>query len=228
MKDYSLKTLESMSQARWYNKYLLRLIEPYLKGDTLEVGAGIGNFTTELRKDSRLNVWAIDINKKYQKELQTILGDNAGWGDIEKGQYFFSSKKFETIILLNVLEHIKDDQQALENLVNLLRPQGLLILLLPAHQFLYGSIDESIDHYRRYNKKAINKLLQQRLSIIYSRRINMLGALGWYVSGKILKCRYVTSGNIKIFNLLAPIFLHIESFFNPPFGLSYLIVAKKK
>lgn len=222
------RTLESMSQAVWYNEWILRKFKDFLRGDILEIGCGIGNFTNELIKYGK--VWAIDIDREYvTKTMKKVDGKaEVGFGDIERCKYFFSGQKFDSIVCLNVLEHIKDNRSALNNLLNLLKPGGRLILLMPAHQFLYGEIDKSIGHFRRYDKSEINKkLINMGFQVTKSRRLNFLGALGWFIAGKILKQVTIQEGNIKIFNLIAPILLRLENFIEPPVGISVLVVAKK-
>lgn len=228
MNNDSSITLESMSKAGWYNKWLLGQFREFLSGDILEVGCGIGNFTDLLTQFG--NVWAVDINSEYLKKTEDRFGGKVkvGFGDIEKAKYFLKNQRFECIVCLNVLEHIKDDSKALNNLFKLLKPQGVLILLLPAHQFLYGEIDKSIGHFRRYDKSGIRKKLEKiGFKIIKSKRLNFLGAFGWFIVGRVLKQKTVQEGNIKIFNLIAPLFLQIEKFVEPPIGTSILIIAQK-
>lgn len=222
------QTLESMSQAVWYNKWTLNKFEKYLRGDILEVGCGIGNFTSSLTKYGR--VWAIDVNKNYIRQLKKISekGEKIGMGDIENGKYFFKDKKFDCVVCINVLEHIKDDQKALENIFKLLKKDGHLILLVPSFDFLYGGIDKAIGHYRRYSINSLqNFLTKAGFGIIYKRILNMMGAIGWFISARLFSDTKVDENRIKIFNAIAPIVLPIEDMIEPPFGTSMLIVAKK-
>lgn len=222
------QTLESMSQASWYNRWTLKKFTKYLKGDILEVGCGIGNFTTTLVNYGQ--VWAIDINNEYIEKTQGKVRGKArvGFGDIEKGKYFFPSRNFDIIVCLNVLEHLEDDVAAGNNLYQLLRKGGKLILLVPAHWFLYGGIDRSIGHFRRYNKRGLIKQLGGAgFKVIGSRNINFLGTLGWFITGRILKEEKIDGKAIKIFNLIAPFFLSLEDVFEPPIGTSILIVAER-
>lgn len=222
------QTLESMSQAVWYNRWTLRKFTEYLKGDILEVGCGIGNFTSTLVNYGQ--VWAIDINNEYIKKTQDKVRRKAqvGFGDIEKGKYFFGNQKFDSIVCLNVLEHIKDDRLVLKNIFGLLKKGGKLILLVPTHRFLFGEIDRSIGHFRRYEKEElINMLASLKFNINISRKINFIGALGWYVSGKILQNKSVKIRDVKIFNFFAPFILWFENLVEPLFGTSILIVTEK-
>lgn len=221
------ETLESMSIAPGYNKWILGKFKKYLKGDILEIGCGIGNFSKLLNEYG--NVTATDIDKKYIDDLKKeTSGISYGLGDIEKGRYFFGGKRFDSIVCLNVVEHIKNDQKALENLHKLLKPKGNLILIVPSHQALYGTIDSAIDHYRRYSKKTLNRKLEKMgFKILKSRLLNGIGAIGWFIAGKILKQKTVKKGNIKLFNLVSPVFLLFENFIEPPFGTSVFIIARR-
>lgn len=222
------QTLESMNQAVWYNKWTLQKFEKFIHGEILEVGCGIGNFTSSLINHG--DVWSIDINKEYVLKTNILIGKKAkvGFGDIEKGVYFFKGQKFDSIVCLNVLEHIKNDMAAFKNMYGLLKNGGKLILLVPAHNFLYGEIDRSIGHLRRYEKEELIKMLESlKFKINISRKINFIGALGWYFAGKILQNKSVNIRNIKIFNFFAPFILWFEDLIEPLFGTSILIVAEK-
>lgn len=227
--DFGLNLLENMSQAIWYNQWTMKKFSPYLKGEILEVGCGIGNFTKSLTQYG--NVWAIDINKKYLKRAkkQAELKAHLGIGDIEKGSYFFGQRSFNTIVCLNVLEHIEQDSRALQNMYKLLKPKGFLVILVPIHPFLYGKIDRAIGHIRRYKPKDFLDLLKKcSFTIRLSQKINFVGALGWWVRGKIFNNSSVGGRELVIFDLFAKMILPIEDRIKIPFGTSVLAVAQKK
>ncbi len=228
MSDTSgLQTLESMNQADWYNQWSVSKFQKYLGGKILEVGCGIGNFTRKLSDFGE--VYAIDINKEYVgKKNRSSEVARIGYGDIESGKYFFNKKTFDCIVCLNVLEHIKDDERALKNIKSLLNSNGVLILLIPTHKFLYGEIDKKLGHYRRYEKKNLLKKLNRiGFRVLSTRRLNFLGAIGWFIAGKVLKNAYVTRNKIKIFNLFAPLSLRFEDLMEPLIGTSLLVIARK-
>ena len=230
MKDQSgSATLESMSQAVWYNRWTQYKFCKYLSGQILEIGCGIGNFSKYLLKYGKLT--AMDINKDYIKEAKKKVDGQAdvGFGDIEDGKYFFGGRIFDTVVCLNVLEHIKDDAKVLKNIYKLLAPGGILILLVPAHPFLYTIIDESIGHFRRYDREKLKKMLKiSGFEISKIRNLNFIGSIGWYMAGRLFKDRQVSESKIKIFNLISPIFLLLEDIFEPPIGTSILVIARKK
>jgi len=220
--------LESMSQAVWYNQWLVGKFNKFLKGKILEVGCGIGNFTGNLTNYGE--VFAIDIDKQHITETKKMLGSRVKvqFGDIEKSSVFFNGQKFDTVVCLNVLEHIKADKTALKNLYNLLNKDGTLILLVPAHELLFGEIDRSIGHFRRYDKTKLGKLMTNTgFKIISGRIINMLGGIGWWFASKFLASSKIETNKIKIFNFLAPIILPLEDIVEPPIGTSILMVVQK-
>lgn len=228
MDHASLTTLESMSQALWYNRWTLASFAQYLKGRILEVGCGIGNFTPALSTFG--HVWAIDIDHHAMTHTKKKVSSQVkvGRGDIEKNVYFFKRIKFDTIVCLNVLEHIRDDRIAMENMANLLVPGGYLILLVPIHPLLFGSIDTAIGHYRRYTSSGVIELLQQAgLTPVKKKKLNALGAIGWWMTGRVLKRPTVSDIQIRLFNLFSPILLPFENVIEPAWGTSILVIARK-
>jgi SAM-dependent methyltransferase len=212
------KTLEIMSKASWYNKWLLSRIQTHLKGEILEVGAGMGNFTKLLSKFG--NVTAIDYDSEYK---------NTRFGDIEKGIYYFGKeKRFDSIVCMNVLEHIKDDRRALRNMFNLLSPGGRLILLVPAFNGVYSDLDKNLGHFRRYKIAPTNKKLQEAgFSITDSMYLNWLGLIGWFVNGKVFKKGILPEKQLEVFDIIARPLLFVEKYIKPSFGLSVLTIGEK-
>lgn len=222
-------TLESMSKANWYNRWTVDFLKSYFYGDILEIGCGIGNFTETLTKHG--TVHAIDIEESFVKQTKRKLKNKAevGLGDIESGTYFFAKKRFDTIVCVNVLEHIYNDSKSLKNINKLLNPGGTLILLVPAHPKLYGKIDNAIGHYRRYTKKALTEILDKSsFQIQLMKSINFIGGIGWWFAGRVLKDTAVGGEKIKLFNLIGPVFLALEKIVEPPIGTSLVVIARKK
>lgn len=226
--SYGFQILENIDAIGWYNQWVISRFAPYLKGDILEVGCGVGSFTKLLSGFGSL--WAIDISNEYLKKTKKEAPKKVkvGFGDIQKGKFFFKDKQFDTIVCLNVLEHIQDDIKALKILNKLLKPGGILILLLPTHQFLYNEIDRLAGHFRRYEKDILTKkLLQSNFEINFLKRLNFIGGVGWLLSGKIFRSSNIDRLKVKIFQYLAPPFIFLENFLEPPLGTSLLVIAKR-
>jgi SAM-dependent methyltransferase len=134
---------------------------------------------------------------------------------------------FDSIVCLNVLEHVEDDARALRHLHDLLAPNGRLVLIVPALQSLYGEIDRAIGHYRRYERAdLVEKLRAAGFSIEHHSAFNVIGALGWFVNGRLLKRRTVPGVQARINDCLVPL-LRLEDHLRPPIGLSWLMVGQR-
>ena len=221
-------TLKRMEKVQFYNNWLFSFIKPHINAPILEVGCGIGVFTKKLTDIG--DTHAIDIHKYYiSKTKKAAPKATVGKGDIEKGQLFFKQKKFNTIINLNVLEHIKDDKKALKNMNKLLKPKGKLILLTPAHKYAFSPLDKNLGHYRRYTKKELSqKFIDAGFDIETVRYLNVIGLFGWFLNGKILRRKVIPTSSLKIFRIISAPFLFIEKLLPIPFGLSIFIVGVKK
>lgn len=221
-------TLESMAELGWYNEWLLRRFGAHLRGDILEAGCGIGSFTNLLARYGRVTAVDLEDHLVHATAAVAAPGVCVGKGDLERGQFFFGAATFDAIVCINVLEHIERDDVTMGNLARLLRPGGHLTLLVPAHMALYGAIDKSIGHYRRYDKPRLRMLTERAgLQLVSLRRLNMLGALGWWVSSRLLRNTVVDRRKVGLFNLLGPLALKAESVLEPPLGISLLLIARR-
>ncbi len=231
-------TLEVLGEAQNYNRRIMKTIAPYVGENTLEIGCGIGNFTQLLMEHSS-HLTALDIVPEYARktESQVIVPENKTlnsychnvFDDPEGVRAKGPEAGFDTIIMLNVLEHIEHDEHAVQTLHNLLAPGGRLILLVPAHQFLYSDYDRSIHHYRRYEHAGLNQLLvDNQFTLDYLQHFNFVGIFGWWVKFCLLKKTGMESNSVKLFDQLSPLFDVFESRIPLPLGLSLISVSQKR
>lgn len=222
-------TLEIMSRAGWYNNWIYEFIAPYIKGSILEIGAGIGNFTPLLTQKGQ--VTAIDLNRSYIASLKNKLDGKTkfGFGNIESGEFFFKKgSRFDTLICLNVLEHIRNDEKALNFMYSLLKPRGKLILLVPAHKSLSSNFDKNLGHYRRYDKSSLEKLLHKiGFRSVSIRYFNWLASIGWFAFLTLTGWEKIPGREVGIFNFLGRFLLWPEKYIKFPFGLSVLAIVEK-
>jgi SAM-dependent methyltransferase len=222
-----------MAGAKNYRGWMYRRLAPYIGRRVLEIGAGIGNFT-KLLLDRELVV-ATDNYQPCVDYLSSHLGEKLkappilldAAGDIgsELKRY-----EFDTIICLNVLEHIEDDLRALSQMRELLVSQGRLVLLVPAFQFLYGSVDRSLGHYRRYTRKDLLPIMQQAgFTIERSFYMNVVGMAGWFWNNRIINRTEESEKLIGIFDrYFAPVAEVAERLVPPPTGLSLIAIGRKE
>lgn len=226
--DVMSEGLEYMDKASNYNQWLFGMARPYLKGKILEIGCGIGTFTKLLLKTTDA-VSCIDTESEYIEEVQKRLPiKNAYVGDITNLTTFWNGKLYDSIFCSNVLEHINDDELALRNMHHILKKEGYLVLIVPAHQFLYNSLDYCLEHKRRYGLNSLKiKCRKSGFTVIRSRYLNFTGTFGWFLNGNILGRQVISGNHLGLYDKIVPILRLLESFFSAPFGLSVLLVLKK-
>lgn len=213
-----------------YNHWMFEQLAPAVTGRILEVGSGTGTMTAFMLEAPRLAL--TDINPDSLADLRAKYGSRAGvsvthWDLNEPMPLELVHERFDTVVCLNVLEHIEDDQAALQRMHDCLAPGGRLVLLVPAHQALFNGFDRGVRHFRRYNRAGLTaSLIAAGFAVERSWYFNMLGALGWYVNGNLLGKSLLPAGQLKLIDRLVP-FLKLESKLPRPFGLSVIAVARR-
>ena len=228
--------LEQLKSANHYNRWIFSQILPYLGNEILEVGCGNGNFT-ELLAQPGSRLTAIDINETYAKTTMNRLKGKPGVevlvADATQISWMRSrnnseKKLFDTIILLDVLEHIEDDVTLLHQLNKGLRSSGKLIVKVPALNWLYSPMDQAIGHYRRYNQQTLLETFRNTdctEPILWF--FNAAGIPGWWLNGSVLQRTTPPSEQIGCFDRAVPLLKAIESRVPMPIGLSLFAVATK-
>ncbi len=213
------------------DRWLFDEFAPFIGQRVLEIGCGLGN-VLRLLTDREL-VLGIDVSADSVASLNRVYSNipnvSAKVASItDPAVLHLKHYNFDTALSINVFEHIENDLVALQNTSALLGNVGRFVLVVPAHEWLYGTMDRSIGHYRRYAKASLaDKLRQAGFRVERQKYINAVGALGWFMNGRILKQRVPPSGQLKLFNLIVPVLQRFESIFSPPFGVSLLTIASK-
>jgi SAM-dependent methyltransferase len=231
------ETLESFSKIPAFNRWLYDKIKGFMRGQILEIGSGIGNISAFLLKD-QLSVSLSDLRPEYTRLLKKKFNGEAHLQavyDLDLSQPDFVNRhpdlvgKFDTIIALNVIEHIENDSLAVRNAAAMLRKDGRLLILVPAGQWLYNSLDRELSHYKRYSKTSLNNLLKSAGLVISSNRyFNAAAILGWWFSGNILRHKIISPAQLNAYNLLVPVFRIYDWFVTPFTGISVISVGTKK
>jgi SAM-dependent methyltransferase len=226
------ETLNQLANLDQYNFWLYEQIAAGVGRRIIEVGAGTGNITQFLCVAGR-EVLATDVVPSYRRELETIF---VGKPNVRVGQFDLNrpapadyvTEGFDTVVCLNVLEHIEDDLFALEQMNSVLVPGGKLALLVPSHQFLYGEFDRAVGHFRRYSKRELKEKLQRTgFHLQELKFFSLLAALPWFVNGRLLKRDYLPPNQADLANRLVPL-LRLEKLIGPPCGLSLVAIAEKQ
>jgi hypothetical protein len=189
--EYVGKELEIFAHAREWKNYWAGVIRPYVFGDVLEVGAGIGANTSKFHNSAVRSVHSLEPDVRLAIRLRdtacTLLG-----GTVSVGTISTLSQQFDSIVYIDVLEHIEDDQLELEKAATLLRPHGNLIVLGPAHQGLFSPFDAAIGHYRRYDRRSLSACSPSTCRLVRILYLDSVGLLFSWMNRYILKQRQPT------------------------------------
>lgn len=222
-------SLEMIRKLYNYNHWLFNKIRPFIRGSVCEVGSGIGNITQFLVNYER--VVGIEPSLTSVRELRagfsahsnvsfahSYLADCSG-SDVLPGS-------FDSVICLNVLEHIEDDVAALDTMRRLCRPKGRVSILVPAHQMLYGELDRAFGHFRRYTKKTLARSFREAgLRPTHAHYLNAIGFLGWLAESRILKRTQISDRGASTMNRLVPFIDALERLIPLPFGQSVIMIG---
>jgi len=228
--EYGSRMLAELEHARRFNRWMGKTLRPYIGDRVLEIGAGIGNLTAQFIP--RENYVASDINPHYLRYLQSyafgkpylnVLKINA-----ESVEYFEGlGGKFDTVLMINVLEHVGDDAQTLRNIFGALTTGGRAIILVPQHPRIYGSLDKVLQHRERYTERRLNESLIDagfRIEKIFD--FNSVSVPGWWLNGRVLKRNRFSRVQLKSLDMLMPVLSRVDRFW-PWSGLSLIAIAVK-
>ena len=227
---YSGTELEAMAQARNYCQWILRYFAPYLGENIVEIGAGSGTFSQLLldRGETRRLV-LFEAAANLLPLLRRRFADPRV--QLHCGSFDPSvlTQGSDSIVLVNVLEHIRDDELLLSQIHASLRKGGSLLLFVPACQWNYGSLDQAFDHYRRYSGAELERKIQNAGFRMEQRRyINFMGIASWFLAGKVLRQKTIKASQVRWYDSwVIPWSFKLEQFCKPPIGQSLLAVAIK-
>src|SRR5919198_3629845 len=171
--------LEFCAQSHCFTNWLYNEVSAGLKGDVLEIGSGIGTFSEKIIRDKPLtsHVMLTDIAPSYIEALTKKFSSNNNNNnnnvsvsrlDLNRNEDYekIGYGKFDSILGLNVLEHVENDEFALQQLYRMLKDEGTMVLLVPCHKFLYNVLDKKAGHFRRYTKKELEYKVSKTRFII--------------------------------------------------------------
>ena len=229
-------TLKVVATADAFNEWMFQTIRPFLNGEILEIGSGIGTITA-YALNSGYSITASDIREVYCQQLldrfdghpnlKAVINIDIIHPNFDK-VYAPLLGQFDALFALNVIEHIEDDVLAIRNCRKLLKTNGKLIILVPAYPCLYNRFDEVLGLFKRYTKSGlIQKFKEAELQIVRSRYFNVVGLIGWWFSGSILRRKTIPEGQMKLYNSMVPFFKLIDRIMGYKMGLSVIAVGLK-
>lgn len=204
--------LWQMSRARRFNRWMADSIAPYITGDVLEIGAGIGNLT-EILHTACTRYVASDSDEEHVAALRARFPqvEAVRCNAAVSGEFAPLIGRFNTVVCLNVLEHIADEGATLQNLFSALRPQGKAIVLVPQGSSAFGSLDEVLLHQRRYSEAQLAREMEKAgFHLENMLRFNRATYPGWLLNSRILRRRTLSSSQLYLFDLMVPLWRRID------------------
>jgi len=225
--------LDLFEKATVWKKYYGNFLAPYLKGKILEVGAGIGGTTPELCDGSQEKWICLEPDPDLFAKLEKKIQDHRlpACCSCVKGitKDLPTNELFNAIMYIDVIEHIEKDDEELERAKTLLQPGGYLIVLVPAHQFLYNEFDKAIGHFRRYDKQMLKAVAPSQLQLLKLRYFDSCGFVSSLVNKYFLKQNYPTAKQINFWDkVLVPISKPVDFILNYSVGKTLVAVWQKK
>jgi len=222
-------TLERLAVAPRFNRWMFDRIAPWIGDAIVEIGSGIGNLSQFLV--DRQRVLLTDTEPAYRAHLERRFGDLAHVRiraltlpdlppDLRGGV-------FDTVVCLNVLEHIEHDLAALIAMRDLVRRGGAVVLLVPAVPALYGQLDRALGHYRRYTPRGLRDVFgNAQLDVRHLEYFNLAGVPGWWLVGRVLKRSLLPQGSLRLYDALVPLF-KLERFVPWRLGQSLIAIGRR-
>lgn len=230
--EYFGRDLEAMSFARNYHRWILDSYRPFLGRRLVEVGAGAGDFSTLLAEGGPEWLVALEPSGNMfpllQKRLSGLDVGTAVQGYLSSAIEAFPAAP-DTLLYVNVLEHVADDGAELAVAFRTLAPGGHLCLFVPALRFLYSGFDRALGHFRRYRKGELEGLVHDAgFQCAVSRYFDLAGILPWWLTFCLLRRKDLGGKSVQLYDrAVVPILRRFEERWTPPAGKNLLLVAKK-
>ena len=227
---YQGQELELFQHAKNWKNYFSNVLKPFIKGDVLEAGAGLGA-TTLLLNDGSASSWVLlEPDPAMIALLEKKVSEKQFPGNvsIKQGTIENLPDKFDTIIYIDVLEHIESDAVELSRAASHLKPAGHILVLSPAFQSLYNPFDKAIGHYRRYNKRTIHSLTPHGLELEKCAYYDSIGFFAAGINKILLRKKYPTHKQVLLWDRwMVPVSKITDRLFFHSFGKSIIAVWKK-
>lgn len=225
-----------MVSAPNYAKWIYEFIYPYIGNTILEVGAGCGTISTILLSKTNCQLVALEPSKKMFDILLNTIKDyldnnrvNAIHGSLREASNKLRGKVFDTVIYINVLEHIDRDSYEINMAKEFLVEGGSIAIFSPALPSLYGQFDKNVGHYRRYRLSQLISLVESSgLKVVEARYTDIIGMVLWWIKYRLFGSSELELRSVKIFDkLIVPINRAIEKILRVPIGKSILVIARR-
>jgi SAM-dependent methyltransferase len=228
---YTIENRLGGTAAPNYRRWQIDMVRPYCGRAVLELGPGMGHFAAELEALGLDRLVLADVE---DYALQHLREQYRGRGDVEVVRLEVPGpvdieEPVDTIVAMNVIEHIEDDVGALKDLATALVPGGRVVIWVPGYPQLYGDFDRKVGHFRRYTPKTLSDhVMRAGLEVTVCRPVNLFGGLAWWLAVRRGSVGYPKPWLVWLYdNIGIPATRLLERFVRPPFGQTVFCVASK-
>jgi len=231
-----LETLELFSHAKAFNRWMFDVIRPYCGGSVLEIGSGIGNISSLLLEQFD-DLTLSDLRSEYCALLRDRFQGCPGMKGVVRLDLAVENLadrcpeligRFNSVIALNVVEHIAEHGRAVQNARALLKQGGRLIILVPAYKWLYNPIDKQLGHFRRYTRKTLAGLVEaEGLRVLHQEYFNAAAIPGWWVTGTLFRIDRIKATPLQLYEKMVPMMQLVDRLVGKRVGLSVVTVAER-
>ncbi len=227
---YGSQILNQLERTRRFNIWMGDTLRPHLGDRVLEIGAGIGTLTEQMIPRDSYTV--SDINPVYLAYLRSYVAGKPYLSvrhiDASKAADFAGlDGRFDTVMMVNVLEHVLDEKSTIDNVFRALEPGGRFVVLVPQHPGLYGTLDEALEHRERYTVAGLRRSLESAGFVVDELfDFNRASVPGWWFNGRVLKRRTFSRFQLKVFDTLVPLLRYVDRLL-PYGGQSLIAVARR-
>ena len=230
--QYSGSDLEALLTMRRYRSWILDEIGDFIGGRTLEIGAGVGSFSEHiLHRATHLDM--IEPSEKLSRILSEKKLDphrvSLFQGTAESWLAENARGDYETVVLINVLEHIEEDAAVVRDLFQVLRPGGHLVLFVPALPFLFSRLDAEFGHFRRYRMTPLREMIEATgFRVAKALFFDLLGVFPWWLVNKKMGCTSFNPALVGLYDAIGvPVTRTLERLCHPPFGKNIVLVGQR-
>jgi len=221
---YGSQILARLGRAPRFTDWMADVVRPYCGNRVLEIGGGLGNLT--LRLLPRWTFVVSDINPVYLQTLQSLRAERPYLGvqycDVSRLETFPNQPDgYDTVICLNMVEHVADDAAALANIRSVLAADGRAIILVPNGPWNFGTLDQVLGHHRRYTAATLTALAERcGFEVERLLRFNRVGTIAWFLNGRLLRRRSFSLLQIMLLNWIVPLMRAVDGILPlPPLSL---------
>jgi predicted TPR repeat methyltransferase len=233
MDRFLARELEIIAEMPRYYDWITDMIRPYVGGRVVEIGAGLGSMSERLLPLSD-DLSLVEPSAYFASVLEQRFGGrtDVSLHNTSVESYLEANPRggCNTIVMVNVLEHIEADAAVLGGVSELLEKGGTLVIFVPALPFLYSKLDEAVGHYRRYRREDLSALLGTAgFEVLDIRYMDILGILPWWLVMTLMGNTTFNPRQVRLYDAVGvPVTRVIEGLFKPWIGKNILAVAERR